>query len=333
MCKKSLSLATPNLLDEPSEQVRVLPLEKTQIKFGFFLAYSYLCNMELISDIETTDIKASYTASRVLWALLNTIFADDEDDDALSFSDKELLIDILRYGTIIEASKLKGVSCNKVSKQLEQVLARLTAKLDWLKENGPEIMLERAKAMMQAEACQQTIKRQELDLIEAKANILYLKTRLTQAQNKLERKDDNKVKLRDQIESLKKELLNADKTIIDLRYTNRKLQSELKSYKAKDGKLKEDKANEKLALQLKIMEAKAEERKTEEAKAKQEAAETAKTQKQIENEDQLAQALTSLKKASAKEQALLRKITKLENLVEWYKRERFQSGLPEPSEP
>ena len=99
-------------------------------------------------DIETTDIKASYTASRVLWALLNTIFADDEDD-ALSFSDKELLVDILRYGTIIEVSKLKGVSCYTVTKQLEQVLARLTAKLDWLKENGPEIMLERAKAMSQ----------------------------------------------------------------------------------------------------------------------------------------------------------------------------------------
>ena len=146
----------------------------------------------------------------------------------------QLLVDILRYGTIIEVSKLKGVSYNKVSKQLEQVLARLAAKLDWLKENGPEIMLGRAKAMMQAEACQQTIKRQELDLIEAKANIHYLKTQLTQAQNKLERRDELKAKRMEQIASLKKELLNADKTIIDLRYTNRKLQSELESYKAKE---------------------------------------------------------------------------------------------------
>ena len=207
------------------------------------LALYYLCNMEMIYDIESTDIKASYTASRVLWALLNTIFADDEDDDALSFSDKELLMDILRYGTIVEVSKLKGLSCYTVTKQLEQVLARLTAKLDWLKENGPEIMLERAKAMMQAEACQQTIKRQELDLIEAKANIHYLKTQLTQAQNKLERRDELKDKRMEQIASLKRELLNADKTIIDLRYTNRKLQNEIESYKAKEGKAKEDKTN------------------------------------------------------------------------------------------
>ena len=194
--------------------------------------------MEMIYDIESTDIKASYTASRVLWALLNTIFADDEDDEALSFSDKELLMDILRYGTIVEVSKLKGLSCDTVRKHLNQVLERLNMKLEWLKENGPEIILERAHAMMQAEACQQTIKRQELDLIEAKANIHYLKTQLTQAQNKLERRDELKTKRMEQIASLKRELLNADKTIIDLRYTNRKLQNELESYKAKEGKAK-----------------------------------------------------------------------------------------------
>ena len=33
----------------------------------------------MISDIETTDIKASYTVSRVLWTLLNTVFENDED--------------------------------------------------------------------------------------------------------------------------------------------------------------------------------------------------------------------------------------------------------------
>jgi hypothetical protein len=37
---------------------------------------------------------------------------------------------------------------------------------------------------------------------------------------------------------MRKELLNADKTIIDLRYTNRKLQSELETYKAQEGKSK-----------------------------------------------------------------------------------------------
>jgi hypothetical protein len=86
--------------------------------------------MEMIYDIESTDIKASYTASRVLWALLNTIFADDEDDEALSFSDKELLMDILRYGTIVEVSKLKGLSCDTVRKHLNQVLERLNMKLE-----------------------------------------------------------------------------------------------------------------------------------------------------------------------------------------------------------
>ena len=237
MCKKTLSLRKLEPLGRAKRTSSSPLAQKTQIIFVFLLDLHYLCNMEMIYDIETTDIKASYTASRVLWALLNTIFADDEDD-ALSFSDKELLMDILRYGTIVEVSKLKGLSCDTVRKHLNQVLERLNMKLEWLKENGPEIILERAHAMMQVEACQQTIKRQELDLIEAKASIHQLKTQLTQAQNKLERRDELKAKRMEQIASLKKELLNADKTIIDLRYTNRKLQNELESYKAKERKAK-----------------------------------------------------------------------------------------------
>lgn len=268
----------------------------------------------MISEIETTDIKASYTASRVLWALLNTIFADDEDD-ALSFSDKELLVDILHYGTVVEVSRLKGVSCNKVSKQLELVLERLTMKLEWLKENGPAIMLERAKAMIQLESCRQTIKRQELDLIEAKANIHQLKTQLAQAQNKLERRDELKAKRMEQIASLRKDLLNAERTIIDLRYANRKLQTELESYKAKEAKVKEDKAMEKMALQLKILEAKAEQRKVEEAKAKQQAAEEAKTEKEVK----LSVLRKQLESASKRETKLKGRIRSLENLIERYK--------------
>lgn len=51
--------------------------------------------MDMISEIETTDIKASYTVSRVLWTLLDTIFAGDNEEDALNLYDKELLDDIL----------------------------------------------------------------------------------------------------------------------------------------------------------------------------------------------------------------------------------------------
>ena len=46
---------------------------------GIFLS------MDMISDIETTDIKASFTVSRLLWSMLNTAFAGDDDEDALSF--------------------------------------------------------------------------------------------------------------------------------------------------------------------------------------------------------------------------------------------------------
>ena len=61
----------------------------------------------MINEIETTDIKASYTVIRILWTLLDTVFAGDDEEDALSFFDKELLDDILRFGTIAEVARRK----------------------------------------------------------------------------------------------------------------------------------------------------------------------------------------------------------------------------------
>ena len=79
----------------------------------------------MINDIETNDIKASYTVSRVLWTMLDTVFAGDDEEDALSFSDKELLDDILRFGTIAEVARRKGASYKSVRLKVIQALERL----------------------------------------------------------------------------------------------------------------------------------------------------------------------------------------------------------------
>ena len=85
--------------------------------------------MDMINEIETTDIKASYTVSRVLWTLLYTVFAGDNEEDALNLYDKELLDDILRFGTIAEVARRKGEPYNSVRTKVVQTLDRLEKKI------------------------------------------------------------------------------------------------------------------------------------------------------------------------------------------------------------
>ena len=92
----------------------------------------------MINDIETNDIKASYTVSRVLWTMLDTVFAGDDEEDALSLSDKELLDDILRFGTIAEVARRKGASYKSVRLKVIQALAC---------NGGTVLLLYRLRAM------------------------------------------------------------------------------------------------------------------------------------------------------------------------------------------
>jgi hypothetical protein len=86
----------------------------------------------MMSDIETSDIKASYTVSRVLWTLLNTVFENDEEDKILTFADKELLDDILRYGTIAEVARRKNIPASTIRAKLFQSLSHLEKKIKWI---------------------------------------------------------------------------------------------------------------------------------------------------------------------------------------------------------
>ena len=74
------------------------------------------------NDIETTDIKASSKVSQILWALLDAVSDGDENDEALSFYDKELLEDVLRFGTIAEVARRKEESYNKLRVKLIRLL-------------------------------------------------------------------------------------------------------------------------------------------------------------------------------------------------------------------
>ena len=89
--------------------------------------------MDMISDIETTDIKASVTASHVIRSLLNAVFSGDEDD-MQSSQDKKLLEDVLLYGTMAKVAKRNGSNPQTVSIQLDGALSRFNKKISTLKK-------------------------------------------------------------------------------------------------------------------------------------------------------------------------------------------------------
>ena len=81
------------------------------------------------SEAETIDIKVSPIVSRVIWNLLDAVFSNDEEDDALSFKDKKLLEDILRYGSIAEVARQRSEKANIVTYDFNQALSRLRTKI------------------------------------------------------------------------------------------------------------------------------------------------------------------------------------------------------------
>lgn len=141
-------------------------------------------SMDMISDIETTDIKASFTVSRLLWSMLNTAFAGDDDEDALSFYDKELIDDILRFGTIAEVSRRKGVSYNSLKNQLSKVLMRLERKIKWFEIKNHQFNHDYPNLQNQLDARNQQIKELQLEIIDLKVNLHLLQTELHQEKDR-----------------------------------------------------------------------------------------------------------------------------------------------------
>ena len=81
-----------------------------------------------MDETETLDIKVSPVVSRVIWNLMDAVFSNDDEDDALSFKDKMLLEDILRYGTIAEVARQRGAKSNSLTYEFNQAISRLRTK-------------------------------------------------------------------------------------------------------------------------------------------------------------------------------------------------------------
>ena len=185
----------------------------------------------MMSEIETIDIKASYTVSRVLRTLLDAVFSRDDEDDMLSFRDKELLEDVLRFGTIAEVSRRKGVGYGSLLDQVEQALTRLKRKIT-------RFELEMAQISFDNKKSQKLLEQQKLALIDGGLQLIQKNQLLSQTQGELismQRKID---KANKKTESYKAEI-EAKKAIIDqkndeikqLKATLKKMEREMKKMK------------------------------------------------------------------------------------------------------
>lgn len=166
----------------------------------------------MISDIETTDIKASVTASHVIRSLLNAVFSGDEDD-MQSSQDKKLLEDVLLYGTMAKVAKRNGSNPQTVSIQLDGALSRFNKKISTLKK----ILKKEAKTQL-------ALNKKKKEITQIKREVAQTRKELAKVQKELVRKDEEmdllrqvKRKIVQDADILKTQYESANQTIADLK--------------------------------------------------------------------------------------------------------------------
>ena len=198
----------------------------------------------MINEIETTDIKASYTVSRILWTLLDTVFAGDDEEDALSFYDKELLDDILRFGTIAEVARRKGMNYSSLCNKVRQALSRLEKKIKWIDIKEHQIRHDLAKTQTLLDDRNQRIKKLVLEIIETKAKLQMAQSELDNEKNKQFQCEDDRQREMEKMAYIKEDRISLTNEVMNLHVINHNNQEELR--KLRNELQKEKKANAKL---------------------------------------------------------------------------------------
>ena len=113
--------------------------------------------------------------------MLNAVFTGSEDDDELSFKDKELLEDVLRYGTILEVAKRSGKNYGSLRYQVEKAADRLTLRAKNLENKANRIIQAREEGSQSQHliiAYRQKISSQKEEIKAAKAETARVESRL-----------------------------------------------------------------------------------------------------------------------------------------------------------
>lgn len=139
---------------------------------------------------ETKDIKVNPVVSRLIWSLLDAVFSNDDEDDALGYKDKMLLEDILRFGTIAEVARQRGAKSNILTYEFNQTLSRLRTKIDTIEKYMSQLKQQRDGNQIiptQSNKIEQ-LREENFDL---KAKIAVLEHQLSQL-NEKQKNEQNK---------------------------------------------------------------------------------------------------------------------------------------------
>ena len=159
---------------------------------------------------ETKDIKVNPVVSRLIWSLLDAVFSNDDEDDALSYKDKMLLEDILRFGTIAEVARQRGAKSNILTYEFNQSLSRLRTKIDTIEKYTAQLKQQRdgSQIIPTKNPKIEQLREENFDL-KAKIAVLehcpsQLKAELKDLQSELAAKNAELESLRKEITHLKK---------------------------------------------------------------------------------------------------------------------------------
>ena len=71
----------------------------------------------------------SFQVVKMLWRVINAAFAGDEGKDSLSFNEKELLEDVLRYDSLAKVAKLRHVSPSTINNHFQTAMEKIEKRL------------------------------------------------------------------------------------------------------------------------------------------------------------------------------------------------------------
>lgn len=207
------------------------------------------------TEIDSSYIKASKTVSSLVWTLLNALDTNDSEPDALSNHDKDLLIDVLRYGTVAEVARVRKSTIEIIRKQYKDALSRLQPKVYTIEQI--------ASLKTQLADAENKLNQQRKELIDSKAQLgmteqLYWKQQKMMNDDQTDHENYKELYLaaKQKNEELMK-IINQQKiaplnyeemyktAVWDERKMRKQLTQEIEKYKAKYEKAKEELANNK----------------------------------------------------------------------------------------
>lgn len=167
--------------------------------------------------MDEEDRYCSQHVVNILWRLINAAFEGDSEEDSLSFSDKELLEDVLRFDSLTKIAKQRHVTPATISNRLHKVVDRIEKKIISL-GNASQLV---AQAKNDKETKNLIICKNELAIKRLKMEVEVLNAQI--AEGKSHRLERNVEDLQQQLARRKQEVMNLRNELVRAREENHRL--------------------------------------------------------------------------------------------------------------